>query len=105
MTSLNRKSDAGMRFPKANPGDDLDVRRATTLLGVKEGLTVGPDEILVILVEPGWSHEQAFAMRDRLLDVLRPDQFVIIAGNATMAKAEKPPGKRIPGQDLEYIDE
>lgn len=63
------------------------VRTSVEIPGVKEGLTVGPGEVLVIVCHTAqrWELE---AVRERMRDAgLRPEQILIFGGNVTIGKA------------------
>lgn len=63
------------------------VRTSVEVPGVKEGLTVGPDEVLIVVCH-GSDRWELQAVRDRMRDCgLRPDQILLFGGNVSIGKA------------------
>lgn len=68
---------------------EIAARVTVEVAGPSEALTVGPDEVLVV-VFPNANRGDLEHIRSRLTDsMLRPDQILLIAGYAQLAKAHK----------------
>lgn len=82
---------AGQAYKRAAASAErAEQRRAVTVQGVTEGLTVGPDDVLVLTLPQAWDDRQLTAVVDRLADALRPDQYIVISGQAYIHKTTKP---------------
>lgn len=68
----------------------VERRPTVEVRGPSEALTVGPDEVLVVVVHGYQDRYSLEQVRSRLLDSsLRPDQILIFGGDVTIAKAPK----------------
>jgi len=89
-------STGGLSYPpSAAQGDVVGgpytpvARTAVEVQGVKEGLTVGADEVLVIVCH-SYDRRELEAVRDRMRDSgLRPEQILIFGGDVTIGKARR----------------
>lgn len=65
------------------------ARTVVEVPNVKEGLTVGPDEVLVVVCH-ATDRWELQAVRDRMRDCgLRPDQIMLFGGDVTIGKAPR----------------
>lgn len=65
------------------------VDATVEVVGAREALVVGPDEVLVITFPDGVTREDLEHIRDRFLDSrLSPDRLILISGDAHMTKVK-----------------
>ena len=85
------------QLPRLSPGDLIEQRPTVDVTGASEALAVGPDEVLIV-VFPNADRRDLETIRDRFRDsALRPDQILLIAGQAELAKTHKDAGVVIEG--------
>lgn len=84
-----------------HPGRCLPYAQPTVLSGdiqnstvdipwIKEGLSVGPDEVLVISIEAHYSPAELRPLLEHLDRILGPTRYVIVSGmNARVAKVHR----------------
>lgn len=71
--------------------------QAVQVYGTKEALVVGPDEVLIVNVERALTGEELNLLRDRMLDALGHERFLIVAGDGvSLAKVQAPGPYRDP---------
>lgn len=81
-------ADGDLRPGSGMPGRDITRRNTVEILGPSEALTVGPSEVLVVVVHDYPDRYSLQEVRDRMRDAgLRDDQILLFGGNVTIGKA------------------